>query len=77
MEWYIGLDAHASSCKLHAGDRGSEREAPGLARGGAGSHRGTQDPGITSLDEALRPACRRFTLGEDVLFDLDLRSPSA
>ena len=32
---------------------------------------------ITSLDEALRPACRRFTLGEDVLFDLDLRSRAA
>ena len=29
---------------------------------------------IQGLDEALRPACRRFTLGEDVLFDLDLRS---
>lgn len=31
---------------------------------------------VTSLDEALRPACRRYTLGEDVLFDLDLRSRS-
>ena len=31
---------------------------------------------IASLDDALRPACRRFTLGEDVLFDLDLRSVS-
>ena len=29
---------------------------------------------IASLDDALRPVCRRFTLGEDVLFDLDLRS---
>jgi riboflavin-specific deaminase-like protein len=28
---------------------------------------------IDSLDQALRPRCRRFTLGEDVLFDLDLR----
>lgn len=28
---------------------------------------------IVSLDQALRPECRRFTLGEDVLFDLDLR----
>jgi diaminohydroxyphosphoribosylaminopyrimidine deaminase / 5-amino-6-(5-phosphoribosylamino)uracil reductase len=28
---------------------------------------------IETLDEALRPRCRRFTLGEDVLFDLDLR----
>jgi diaminohydroxyphosphoribosylaminopyrimidine deaminase/5-amino-6-(5-phosphoribosylamino)uracil reductase len=32
---------------------------------------------IASLDQALRPKCRRFTLGEDVLFDLDLRSTSA
>jgi riboflavin biosynthesis pyrimidine reductase len=31
---------------------------------------------IASLDDALRPACRRFTLGEDVLFDLDLRRVS-
>ncbi|MEX2047659.1 MAG: RibD family protein, partial [Chloroflexota bacterium] len=31
---------------------------------------------ITRLDQALRPACRRFTLGEDVLFDLDLRAAS-
>jgi riboflavin-specific deaminase-like protein len=30
---------------------------------------------IPTLDHALRPACRRFTLGEDVLFDLDLRAP--
>jgi creatinine amidohydrolase len=30
---------------------------------------------IASLDAALRPAWRRFTLGEDVLFDLDLRAP--
>jgi len=29
---------------------------------------------IASLDEALRPSCRRFILGEDVLFDLDLRA---
>ena len=29
---------------------------------------------IVSLDEALRPGCRRFMLGDDVLFDLDLRS---
>jgi len=29
---------------------------------------------IPTLDQALRPRCRRFTLGEDVLFDLDLRS---
>lgn len=28
---------------------------------------------IETLSEALRPPCRRFTLGEDVLFDLELR----
>ena len=28
---------------------------------------------IESLDQALRPPCRHFHLGEDVLFDLDLR----
>ena len=28
---------------------------------------------IASLDRALRPPCRRFPLGDDVLFDLDLR----
>jgi diaminohydroxyphosphoribosylaminopyrimidine deaminase/5-amino-6-(5-phosphoribosylamino)uracil reductase len=32
---------------------------------------------IQTLDQAMRPRCRRFTLGEDVLFDLDLRSPPA
>jgi diaminohydroxyphosphoribosylaminopyrimidine deaminase / 5-amino-6-(5-phosphoribosylamino)uracil reductase len=32
------------------------------------------DP-IETLDEALRPACRTFTLGKDTLFDLDLRAP--
>jgi riboflavin-specific deaminase-like protein len=31
---------------------------------------------ITSLQQALRPTCRHFHLGEDVLFDLDLRQPS-
>jgi riboflavin-specific deaminase-like protein len=30
-------------------------------------------PPIDSLDEALRPPCRHFHLGEDVLFDLALR----
>ena len=30
-------------------------------------------PPISSLDNALRPPCRRFPLGDDVLFDLDLR----
>ena len=29
---------------------------------------------IQSLDEALRPRCRHFRLGEDILFDLDLRT---
>ena len=32
---------------------------------------------IATLDEALRPPCRRFTLGEDILFDLDLRARRA
>jgi len=31
---------------------------------------------IQSLDEALRPRCRHFRLGEDILFDLDLRTRS-
>lgn len=30
-------------------------------------------PAIDTLDRALRPACRHFRLGNDVLFDLDLR----
>ena len=30
-------------------------------------------PAIDSLDEAIRPPCRHFHLGEDVLFDLALR----
>lgn len=29
---------------------------------------------IDSLDDAMRPAWRRFDLGEDILFDLDLRA---
>jgi len=29
---------------------------------------------IQSLDQALRPRCRHFRLGEDILFDLDLRT---
>ena len=33
----------------------------------------TLDP-IESLDEALRPRCRHFRLGDDMLFDLDLRA---
>jgi riboflavin-specific deaminase-like protein len=40
---------------------------------GSGRPSITLDP-VTSLDQALRPVSRRFTLGEDVLFDLDLRS---
>jgi riboflavin-specific deaminase-like protein len=32
----------------------------------------TLDP-IDTLDQALRPRCRHFHLGEDILFDLDLR----
>jgi riboflavin-specific deaminase-like protein len=28
---------------------------------------------IATLDQALRPRCRHFHLGEDILFDLDLR----
>jgi diaminohydroxyphosphoribosylaminopyrimidine deaminase / 5-amino-6-(5-phosphoribosylamino)uracil reductase len=40
---------------------------------GSGRPSITLEP-VERLDEALRPACRRFTLGEDVLFDLDLRS---
>jgi riboflavin-specific deaminase-like protein len=31
---------------------------------------------IQSLDQALRPRCRHFRLGEDMLFDLDLRTSS-
>jgi len=31
---------------------------------------------IQSLDQALRPRCRHFRLGEDILFDLDLRTRS-
>ncbi|MDF3919145.1 RibD family protein [Salinicola sp. LHM] len=30
-------------------------------------------PEIETLDGALRPACRHFCLGQDMLFDLDLR----
>ena len=30
-------------------------------------------PPVPSLDRALRPPCRRFPLGDDMLFDLDLR----
>jgi hypothetical protein len=30
-------------------------------------------PPIADLSQALRPPCRHFRLGDDVLFDLDLR----
>lgn len=40
---------------------------------GAG-RRGIDLPPATSIGNALRPPARRFVLGEDVLFDLDLRS---
>ena len=39
---------------------------------GSGPPAITLDP-IASLDDALRPRCRQFRLGDDVLFDLDLR----
>jgi riboflavin-specific deaminase-like protein len=39
---------------------------------GSGRPSLTLDP-IDSLDLALRPPCRHFRLGDDVLFDLDLR----
>ncbi len=39
---------------------------------GSGRHALTLPP-VPSLDRALRPPCRRFPLGDDMLFDLDLR----
>lgn len=39
---------------------------------GSGRPAFTLEP-VATLGEALRPACRTFPLGEDVLFDLDLR----
>ncbi len=39
---------------------------------GSGRSALTLDP-IESLDQALRPPCRHFRLGDDILFDLDLR----
>ncbi len=38
---------------------------------GSGRHTLTLPP-IASLDQALRPPCHLFRLGDDVLFDLDL-----
>ena len=43
---------------------------------GSGPPAVTLEP-IASLDDALRPACRSFRLGEDTLFDLDLRHSRA
>jgi riboflavin biosynthesis pyrimidine reductase len=40
---------------------------------GAGSP-GLRLPGIDRLEHALRPSSRRFTLGEDVLFDCNFGS---
>ncbi len=40
---------------------------------GSGRPALTLDP-IEELSHALRPACRRFEMGADVLFDLDLRA---
>ena len=39
---------------------------------GSGRHALTLPP-VPSLDRALRPPCRRFPLGDDLLFDLDMR----
>jgi riboflavin-specific deaminase-like protein len=43
---------------------------------GSGRPSITLDP-VASLEQAVRPSCRRFILGEDVLFDLDLRAGRA
>ena len=43
---------------------------------GAG-RRGLQHPGPARMIDCLRPPTRRLALGEDVLWDLDLRGPSA
>lgn len=40
---------------------------------GAG-RRGLQLPPAAATDQGLRPACRRFPMGRDVLFDFDLRA---
>lgn len=39
--------------------------------------RGISLPGAGALSEALRPPCRKYAMGEDVLFDFDLRAPGA
>ena len=38
---------------------------------------GVKLPGIDRLESALRPRVRRFTLGDDVLFDCDFSGPSS
>ena len=43
---------------------------------GSGRPALTLDP-ILSLQQALRPPCRHFSLGDDILFDLDLRCTSS
>lgn len=43
---------------------------------GAG-RRGLQHPGPARMADCLRPATRRVALGEDMLWDLDLRGPTA
>lgn len=57
---------------LHAGalDRVHVTVAPLLIGSG---RRGIDLPPAASIGAALRPPARRFVLGEDVLFDLDLR----
>lgn len=52
-------------------DRVHVTVAPLLIGGG---RRGIDLPPAASIGAALRPPARRFVLGEDVLFDLDLRS---
>lgn len=42
---------------------------------GSGRPSLTLDP-VQRLDQALRPPCRHHRLGEDVLFDFDLREPA-
>lgn len=58
---------------LHAGalDRAHVTVAPLIIGGG---RRGIDLPPAASIRDALRPPVRRFALGEDVLFDLDLRA---
>ena len=39
-----------------------------------GGRPGLQLPRAATMQDALRPASRRFTIGDDVLWDLDLRA---